>query len=37
MVEEEREYPHWRRVYIAVIIYTAALITGLWAFSRIFS
>lgn len=34
--ENEREYPHWNRVYIAVIVYTAALITGLWLFSRLF-
>jgi len=37
MVEEEQEYPYWRRVYIIVIIYTAVLIVGLWTFSRIFS
>jgi len=30
------EYPHWNRVYITVIIYTLALIIGLWAFSRQF-
>jgi hypothetical protein len=32
----EREYPHWKRVYITVIIYTIALITGLWAVSKQF-
>jgi len=37
MVEEEQEYPYWRRVYIIVLIYTAVLIAGLWTFSRIFS
>ena len=37
MVEEEPEYPYWNRVYIVVIIYTAALIGCLWTFSRIFS
>lgn len=34
--EEEHEYPHWNRVYITVIVYTAALIVGLWAFSKLF-
>jgi hypothetical protein len=34
--EEEREYPHWNRVYITVIIYTMCLIVGLWLFSRMF-
>jgi len=33
---EEREDPRWNRVYIIVIIYTIILITGLWAFSRMF-
>jgi len=33
---EEREYPHWNRVYGAVIIYTICLIVGLWLFSRMF-
>ena len=32
--QEEREFPHWNRVYIAVIIYTSALIVGLWAFAK---
>ena len=32
----EREYPHWNRVYITVIVYTIALIVGLWLFSRMF-
>ena len=32
----EREYPHWNRVYIADIVYTTALIIGLWLFSRMF-
>jgi hypothetical protein len=35
--EEEREYPHWNRVYGAVIIYTICLIIGLWLFSRTFN
>lgn len=33
---DEQEYPHWRRVYLTVIIYTLALIIGLWAFSKLF-
>jgi hypothetical protein len=32
----EREYPHWNRVYLSVIIYTTCLIVGLWLFSRMF-
>ncbi|MEP7342422.1 MAG: hypothetical protein ABI977_32140 [Acidobacteriota bacterium] len=32
----ESEYPHWNRVYITVIVYTIALIIGLWLFSRMF-
>lgn len=34
---EEREYPHWNRVYIVVIIYTVVLIVALWMFSRAFA
>jgi hypothetical protein len=34
--EEEREYPHWNRVYITVVIYSICLIVGLWLFSRMF-
>jgi hypothetical protein len=34
--DEEREYPHWNRVYGAVIVYTFCLIAGLWAFSKLF-
>jgi hypothetical protein len=30
------DYPHWGRVYIIVVIYTAALVVGLWLFSRLF-
>lgn len=33
---EEREYPHWNRVYAAVIVFATALIIGLWLFSRLF-
>ncbi len=35
-VSDEREYPHWGRVYVIVIIFTAAVIIGLWAFSKLF-
>jgi hypothetical protein len=35
--DAEREYPHWNRVYLAVIIYTAALIVALGIFSDIFT
>jgi len=34
--QEEREYPHWNRVYITVIVYTICLIVGLWAFGKMF-
>ncbi|HEX8998482.1 MAG TPA: hypothetical protein VGB07_01205 [Blastocatellia bacterium] len=34
--ETEREYPHWNRVYITVIVYTIILMIGLWLFSRMF-
>jgi hypothetical protein len=34
--QEEREYPHWNRVYITVVIYTIALIIGLWALAKTF-
>lgn len=37
MSEEEREYPHWGRVYVIVIVYTAAIIAVLWLFSRSFA
>ena len=33
---DEREYPHWNRVYTVVVVYTAALIIGLWLFGRMF-
>jgi hypothetical protein len=33
---DEREYPHWKLVYLIVVIYTIALIIGLWTFSRLF-
>ncbi|HKQ78979.1 MAG TPA: hypothetical protein VJ810_35100 [Blastocatellia bacterium] len=34
--DEEREYPHWNRVYITVIIFTICIIIALWLFSRMF-
>jgi len=34
--DEEREYPHWKRVYITIIVYTICLIVGLWAFGKLF-
>jgi hypothetical protein len=34
--DEEREYPHWNRVYITVMIYNICLIIGLWLFSQMF-
>ncbi|MFN0109354.1 MAG: hypothetical protein ACKVZH_10920 [Blastocatellia bacterium] len=34
--ETEREYPHWNRVYITVIVYSIVLIVALWLFSRMF-
>lgn len=33
---EEQEYPHWNRVYLAVIIFAIALIFVLWLISRQF-
>jgi len=33
---EEREYPHWNRVYLTVIIYAIALIFALWLISKQF-
>ena len=32
----EREYPHWGRVYVIVIVYATSLIIALWVFSRMF-
>lgn len=34
---EERPAEFWRRVYIAVIVWTFVVVTLLWAFSRYFS
>jgi hypothetical protein len=33
----EHEYPHWNRVYIAVMVFTTAVIIALWIFSSIFT
>lgn len=33
---EEPEYPHWHRVYLAVIVVTIAVIAALWLFSKSF-
>ncbi len=35
-VQEELEYPHWNRVYLAVMIWTVIVIVSLWMFSRAF-
>ena len=34
---EEQEYPHWNRVYGAVIIVTIIVIAALWLFSKSFA
>lgn len=33
---EEQEYPHWNRVYLAVIVFTTALIFVLWLITKQF-
>jgi hypothetical protein len=33
---EEQEYPHWNRVYIAVLITTIIVIVAMWLFSKSF-
>ncbi len=33
---EEKEYPHWNRVYFAVLITTIIVISALWLFSKSF-
>ena len=30
------EYPHWNRVYLAVVITTIVVIAALWLFSKLF-
>ena len=35
-INEEQEYQHWGRVYGAVLITTAVVITALWLFSKAF-
>jgi hypothetical protein len=37
MADEEREYPHWARVYTLVVVVTVVVIFALWLFSRSFS
>lgn len=34
---EERPDSFWNRIYLAVVVTTAIVIAGLWAFSRYFS
>ncbi len=34
--ETEREYPHWNRVYLIVVLYSIAIMIGLWLFSRLY-
>jgi hypothetical protein len=33
---EEQEYPHWNRVYSAVLITTIIVIAAMWLFSKSF-
>ena len=35
--EQEYEYPYWNRVYLAVILFAAALIFVLWRITLHFS
>lgn len=37
MDKPEEEYPHWNRVYIAVIVTTVIVITAMWFFSKSFA
>ena len=37
LAEEAGDEAWWRRIYLAVIIFTALVILGLWGFSRAFS
>lgn len=34
---ENEEYPHWNRVYLAVLLITFVTIVALWLFSRAFT
>jgi hypothetical protein len=34
---DEAGYLRWNRIYLAIVIYTAALIVGLWIFSITFT
>jgi hypothetical protein len=36
VVETEREYPHWGRIYAAVIFFQIIVVIGLWLFSKAF-
>jgi hypothetical protein len=31
------EYPHWNRVYLAVILFTALVVLALWLFSNAYT
>jgi hypothetical protein len=33
---EEQEYPHWNRVYIAVVVFLVIVISALWLFMKTF-
>ncbi|HZS09817.1 MAG TPA: hypothetical protein VFD58_33635 [Blastocatellia bacterium] len=35
-INEAQEYQHWGRVYVAVLITTAVVISALWLFSKAF-
>jgi hypothetical protein len=35
--DNEHDYPHWNRVYIAVVLFTTAVIIALSIFSSIFT
>ena len=36
MEQEEKEYSHWNRVYVVVVIYTIIVIGAIWLFSKTF-
>ncbi|HVK39205.1 MAG TPA: hypothetical protein VNA88_11765 [Candidatus Kapabacteria bacterium] len=36
-LDQPKEFPHWNRVYAAVILFTVLTIVGLWLFSRAFT
>ena len=33
---EEQEYPHWNRVYLAVVVFLVIVISSLWMFMKAF-